>query len=446
MVRLDLEPDERRSRLPQRDAADAAKTLIQDQSIELDPGTPDSGLPDDGRLEDGDRLGLGATQVNVNTDEVIATLDADTRDYLKTLLNAGGHGLRGPRVRPARRCSKLTRAHAQADASASSSALAEPAREAPPARHEPAPALGGHRGEGQRARQPRRRLGGDLRGARRPRGRADRGGRAPARRAVRHARRPCATAAPWRAEAAPALEALRPAARRPRAGARRRPAAAARRHADPSRPVCGRSCARRSRCSRELRPPLRDLNRTSPLLIRTGRVLNYLANELGHNPRRPRGGLPLLDRLVRAQPQLGAFDRGRPRRRAARPRAVQLLDLPDVSEAAPILLPLVERGGLPMIKQAPPVSRLIAMVVFALSCFSIVLFLWISFGGPVPAEGPGLPVRADLTEATLLTNNADVRISGVTVGRVVTSRAGRAVARARSRWTRSTRRSRGTRA
>ena len=34
----------------------------------------------------------------------------------------------------------------------------------------------------------------------------------------------------------------------------------------------------------ELRPALRDLNRASPWLIRTGKVLNYLGNELGFNP------------------------------------------------------------------------------------------------------------------------------------------------------------------
>ena len=80
-------------------------------------------------------------------------------------------------------------------------------------------------------------------------------------------------------------------------------------------------------------------------------------------------------------------------------------------------------GGLPMIKQAPPLSRIIAMIVFALSCFSIVLFLWISFGGSVPLKAKGYRFTADLTEATLLVNDADVRISGVTVGSVVKSRA-----------------------
>jgi virulence factor Mce-like protein len=83
-----------------------------------------------------------------------------------------------------------------------------------------------------------------------------------------------------------------------------------------------------------------------------------------------------------------------------------------------------------MIKQAPPLSRIIAMIAFALSCFSIVLFLWISFGGSVPLKAKGYRFTADLTEATLLVNDADVRISGVTVGTVVNSERVGNVARA----------------
>jgi ABC-type transporter Mla subunit MlaD len=79
-----------------------------------------------------------------------------------------------------------------------------------------------------------------------------------------------------------------------------------------------------------------------------------------------------------------------------------------------------------VIKQAPSLGRILAMVVFALSCFSILLFLWINFGGSVPLKPKGYRFSAELSEATLLVNDADVRIAGVNVGRVVkTSRAGR---------------------
>ena len=83
-----------------------------------------------------------------------------------------------------------------------------------------------------------------------------------------------------------------------------------------------------------------------------------------------------------------------------------------------------------MIKQTPPISRIVAMIVFGISCFSIVLFLWISFGGSVPLKAKGYRFTADLTEATLLVNDAEVRLSGVTVGSVVKSERVGGVARA----------------
>jgi ABC-type transporter Mla subunit MlaD len=71
-----------------------------------------------------------------------------------------------------------------------------------------------------------------------------------------------------------------------------------------------------------------------------------------------------------------------------------------------------------VIKQAPKPSRLAAMAAFALSCFGLMLFLWTSFGGSIPLAAKGYRYYADFGEATQLTTNADVRISGVTVGRV----------------------------
>jgi phospholipid/cholesterol/gamma-HCH transport system substrate-binding protein len=71
-----------------------------------------------------------------------------------------------------------------------------------------------------------------------------------------------------------------------------------------------------------------------------------------------------------------------------------------------------------VIKQAPKPRSLVAMAVFALSCFGLLLFLWTSFGGSIPLAPKGYRYYADFSEATQLTSNADVRISGVTVGRV----------------------------
>jgi virulence factor Mce-like protein len=72
-----------------------------------------------------------------------------------------------------------------------------------------------------------------------------------------------------------------------------------------------------------------------------------------------------------------------------------------------------------MPKQAPSIGRILAMVVFALSCFGILLFLWISFGGPVPLKPKGYRFQVAFPEATTLADQADVRIAGVNVGKVV---------------------------
>lgn len=71
-----------------------------------------------------------------------------------------------------------------------------------------------------------------------------------------------------------------------------------------------------------------------------------------------------------------------------------------------------------MIKRIPSFGQLTAMVVFALSCFSLVLFLWVSFGGPVPLKPQGYRIHISFDEAVQLAQEGDVRISGVNVGKV----------------------------
>ena len=71
-----------------------------------------------------------------------------------------------------------------------------------------------------------------------------------------------------------------------------------------------------------------------------------------------------------------------------------------------------------MIKQAPSIGRVLTMVAFGLSCFGIVVFLWLSFGGSVPLQAKGYRVNVKFPEATQLAREAEVRISGVRVGKV----------------------------
>jgi virulence factor Mce-like protein len=73
-----------------------------------------------------------------------------------------------------------------------------------------------------------------------------------------------------------------------------------------------------------------------------------------------------------------------------------------------------------MPKTAPSLGRILTMVVFALSCFGLLLFLWLSFGGPTPLQPEGYRFKAAFPEAATLAEEADVRIAGVNVGKVKT--------------------------
>jgi phospholipid/cholesterol/gamma-HCH transport system substrate-binding protein len=64
------------------------KTQLQDITIEVSPGTPAAG-----RLRSGEVIPLEQTAPNVNFDEFLAGLDAETRAYLQELLAGAGQGL-----------------------------------------------------------------------------------------------------------------------------------------------------------------------------------------------------------------------------------------------------------------------------------------------------------------------------------------------------------------
>ena len=71
-----------------------------------------------------------------------------------------------------------------------------------------------------------------------------------------------------------------------------------------------------------------------------------------------------------------------------------------------------------MQKQAPSVGRILTMVLFALSCFGLLLFLWLSFGGAIPLKPESYRFKVAFPEATQLGLEADVRVAGVRVGKV----------------------------
>jgi phospholipid/cholesterol/gamma-HCH transport system substrate-binding protein len=65
------------------------KTNLNDMTVEVDPGKAD------GHIEDGYNFPLSRTEPNVNLDAFLATLDADTRQYIQLLVAGGAQGIGG---------------------------------------------------------------------------------------------------------------------------------------------------------------------------------------------------------------------------------------------------------------------------------------------------------------------------------------------------------------
>jgi phospholipid/cholesterol/gamma-HCH transport system substrate-binding protein len=72
-----------------------------------------------------------------------------------------------------------------------------------------------------------------------------------------------------------------------------------------------------------------------------------------------------------------------------------------------------------MVTQAPKKMAVFAALAFSLSCIGLIIFVWTQFGGSIPLAPQGYRLKALFTETGLLVPNADVRISGVNVGKVV---------------------------
>jgi virulence factor Mce-like protein len=69
--------------------------------------------------------------------------------------------------------------------------------------------------------------------------------------------------------------------------------------------------------------------------------------------------------------------------------------------------------------RGPQLRQVLVIAVFSLSCFGLLLFLWLAFGGPVPLGPKGYRFKVAFNDAATLADQADVRIAGVNVGKVV---------------------------
>jgi phospholipid/cholesterol/gamma-HCH transport system substrate-binding protein len=68
------------------------RTGLKDMVVELDPGTSEDGGE---QLQSGSTIPVSQTAPDVNLDEILSALDADSRDYLQLLVHGAGQGLKG---------------------------------------------------------------------------------------------------------------------------------------------------------------------------------------------------------------------------------------------------------------------------------------------------------------------------------------------------------------
>ena len=400
------------------------KTGLNDMVIELDPGSQTAGTAPAGWT-----VPINQTLPNVNFDEILSSLDTDTRSYLQLLVGAAGEGLDGQgkalsadlkRFEPTGRyLAKLNGALA--------------VRERNIRRVDPQlpPALAGAGRQGRRPGGAGRLL--------QPR-----------------SSRPSPTRTPTcarRCRSCPARSTRRtPRWRRSTSWARcsDRPSAPC----DPAPAPSARRWSRRARSSTQttpiiqnqlrpfaraalpvvkvLRPAARDLAVVTPKLTTSVKVLNYLLNELAYNPPGKEEGYlfwargptttaprsspprtrtarsatawswPLLD-AAGAAPAQRARAAARHARRAAQPARPERRvpdDEPgrrdahaaghDADGAGGAHAARARPGEEPLMqKQAPSLGRILVMAGFALSCFGLLLFLWLAFGGPIPLQPKG---------------------------------------------------------
>lgn len=77
-----------------------------------------------------------------------------------------------------------------------------------------------------------------------------------------------------------------------------------------------------------------------------------------------------------------------------------------------------------MQKRAPTLGNILVIILFVLSCFGLLMFLWESFGGPLPLKPKGYRMTVAFPRSLALAEQSDVRISGVDVGHVISVKLG----------------------
>ncbi len=78
-----------------------------------------------------------------------------------------------------------------------------------------------------------------------------------------------------------------------------------------------------------------------------------------------------------------------------------------------------------MQKRAPTLGNILVIILFVLSCFGLLLFLWESFGGPLPLKPKGYRMTVAFPRVLALSEESDVRIAGVDIGHVISVKKGK---------------------
>jgi phospholipid/cholesterol/gamma-HCH transport system substrate-binding protein len=77
-----------------------------------------------------------------------------------------------------------------------------------------------------------------------------------------------------------------------------------------------------------------------------------------------------------------------------------------------------------MQKRAPTLGNILVIILFTLSCFGLLMFLWESFGGPLPLKPKGYRMTVAFPRVLALAEESDVRVSGVNIGHVISVKKG----------------------
>jgi phospholipid/cholesterol/gamma-HCH transport system substrate-binding protein len=89
VVGMDIQPEYMELIHPDAEFLLRPKTNLNDMTVEIDPGSGKK------HVDDGAHFPLAQTQSNTNLDAFLATLDADTRQYIQLLVAGGAQGIGG---------------------------------------------------------------------------------------------------------------------------------------------------------------------------------------------------------------------------------------------------------------------------------------------------------------------------------------------------------------